>query len=85
MFSLTNSEPSALLFNGTFFIEAFLEKKTHTHISIQQYSLTICMHDVEHDLKYSVFKVVVYVKYEFNFSGLQIYYWSVIGWLVIGG
>ena len=66
MFFLINSKPSALLFNKTFFNEAFHENKK-THISIQQYSLTICVQYLEHDLKYSVFKVAVYVKYEFNF------------------
>ena len=27
----------------------------------------MCVHDAEHDFKYSVFKVIVYVKYEFKF------------------
>ena len=27
----------------------------------------MCVHDVEHDFKYSVFKAVVYVEYEFTF------------------
>ena len=27
----------------------------------------MCVHNAEHDLKYSVFKVIVYFKYEFNF------------------
>ena len=43
------------------------------------------MHDLEYDIKYSVFKVVVYVKSEFNsFSGLQISYWSVVSWSLVG-
>ena len=27
----------------------------------------MCMHDTEHDLKNSVFKVIAYIKYEFRF------------------
>ena len=27
----------------------------------------MCVHDAEHDFKYSVFKVIVYLKYEFKF------------------
>ena len=55
------------------------------------------MHDVEHDLKYSVFKVVVYAKEEFKFFrvfkcltgrwsvGWRSVHWSVVGWAVIDG
>ena len=43
----------------------------------------MCVHDTEHDLKNTVFKVMVYIKYEFRF------FWSssfllVGGWLVGG-
>ena len=43
----------------------------------------MCVHDTEHDLKNSVFEVIVYIKYEFRF------FWSsnfllVRGWLVGG-
>ena len=39
----------------------------------------MCMHDAGLDFKASVFKVTVYVKYEFKFfSGPQISYWSVV-------
>ena len=46
----------------------------------------MCVHDAEHDFKYSVFRVMVYVKYQIliqYFSGLQISYWSVVGWSVV--
>ena len=62
MFSLIFTKSVALLFNKTFFIDAFHENQK-THISIQQYYLTICVHDLEHDLKYPVFKVVLFVKF----------------------
>ena len=40
----------------------------------------MCVHDAEHYLEYSVYKVIVYVKYEFKFfSGPQISYWSMVG------
>ena len=78
MLSLTNSKPSVLLFDYNFFIEA-------THLSIQQYSRKsiMCVHDVEHDFKYSVFKVVVYVKHEFTFFLVLKFFtgrWSVGRW-----
>ena len=41
----------------------------------------MCVHDAEHDFKYSVFKVVVHVKYEFKFS-LVLIFLTVSGWLV---
>ena len=43
------------------------------------------MYGVEHDFKYSVFKVVVYVKHEFNFFLFHKFLagrWSVIDWSV---
>lgn len=43
------------------------------------------MHGVEHDFKYSMFKVVVYVKYEFIFFLFHKFrtgQWSVIDWSV---
>ena len=46
----------------------------------------MCVHDAEHDFIYSVFKVIVYVKYEFKiFLVLKFHTgrWSV-GWLVVG-
>ena len=64
-----------------------IKKKTTTQISIQQYSRQqlICVLDAEHDLKNSVFKVIGYFKYEFNFFfGPQISYWSVVDWLLVG-
>ena len=33
----------------------------------------MCVNDAEHDFKYSVFKVVVHVKYEFKFSVVLIF------------
>ena len=41
-------------------------KKTHKHTTIFPKQL-MCVRDVEHDFKYSVFKTVVYVEYEFTF------------------
>ena len=40
----------------------------------------MCVHDAEHDFKYSAFKVIVYVKYEFKFFLLPKFltgWWSV--------
>ena len=50
----------------------------------------MCVHDLDHDLKYSVFKVIVYVKYEFKFFLVFKFLtgrWSVGRWSVhlIGG
>ena len=57
----------------------------------------MCVHDVEHDFKNSVFKVIAYVKYEFKFllvlrfltgplvGGLWLVGWSVGRWSVVGG
>ena len=52
----------------------------------------MCVHDAEHDFKYSAFKVIVYVKYEFKFFLVPKFLtgwwsvdwciWLVIGWLV---
>ena len=43
----------------------------------------MCMHDTEHDLKNSVFKVIAYIKYEFRF------FWSsnflLVSRLLVGG
>ena len=41
----------------------------------------MCVHDAEHDFKNSVFKVIVYVTYEFRFF---LVLWSGIGWSVVG-
>ena len=38
----------------------------------------MCVHDAEHEFKISVFKVIVYVKYEFSF------FWS-SNFLLVGG
>ena len=79
-----------------------IKKKKKTQISIQQYSRQqlICVLDAEHDLKNSVFKVIGYFKYEFNFffvlkfltGRLSIGCWSVhlvsgrldVGWWSVG-
>ena len=50
----------------------------------------MCVHDSEHDFKYSVLEVIVYVKYEFKFFlvlKFLIGRWSVDRWLVhlVGG
>ena len=50
----------------------------------------MCVHDAEHDFKYSVFKVIVYLKYEFKFFLVLKFLtgrWSVDRWLVylVGG
>ena len=58
----------------------------------------MCVHDAELDFKNSVFKVIVYVKYEFKFflvlkfltGWLLVGRWLVVGWLfsrwpVVGG
>ena len=53
----------------------------------------MCVHDGEHDFQNSVFKVIVYVKYEFNFflvpkflTGRWLVGWCSVhlvgGWLV---
>ena len=51
------------------------------------------MHDLEYDHKYSVFKVVVYIKFFWSSNFLLVgawlvgghCIWSVVGWSVIGG
>ena len=53
----------------------------------------MCVHDAEHDFKHSVFKVIVYVKYEFRLflvlkfltGRWSVGWWSVGRWSVVGG
>ena len=39
----------------------------------------MCVHNAEHDFKYAVFEVIVYVKYEFKFLNgrCSVGWWSV--------
>ena len=57
----------------------------------------MCVHDTEHDLKNTVFKVMVYIKYEFRFFWSSSFLlvggwlvvdrciWPVVRWSVVGG